>query len=327
MAAYYFIPKQLINRLPFLQKAAYWLESLVFRLAINAMRPLTHEQCTMLLSRVFGIFGPYTGKAAKVRQNLSFVIPDSDDQQREQVLKQIFANLGHATAELIKMETLWQDRDRRLEFVAEGEAEAVLKTRKPIVFASAHIGAWQVATLIGAYYGVLVSTVYARESNPYMAECFYRLRRGFKTRLVSSEGSVGDLLKELRQGHSVGLAVDTRLDAGEMIPFFGIPAPTNTVAARLALKFNCNLIPVRAQRLEGGRFRILSYSPIKPPDSGFSRREQAMAMTEELNLMFESWIKEDPGQWMCLKRRWPKDADPKTRNDVSSASSMPRATR
>ena len=27
-------------------------------------------------------------------------------------------------------------------------------------------------------------------------------------------------------------------------------------------------------------------------------------MTRRLNVLFESWIRERPGEWMCMKRRW-----------------------
>ena len=155
-----------------------------------------------------------------------------------------------------------------------------------------------------------ISIIYARESNPYLADFFYQLRQGFRVKLVRSEGGIKELLRELQQGNSVGLAVDTRMDAGELIPFFGVPAPTNTVPARLALKLGCELIPVRALRLEPGRFRISVLPPVARPDGSLSPRDQANAMTETLNGIFEGWIREDPGQWMGLKRRWPREAVP-----------------
>ena len=31
-------------------------------------------------------------------------------------------------------------------------------------------------------------------------------------------------------------------------------------------------------------------------------------MSRKVNLMFEQWIRERPGDWYCTKRRWAKDA-------------------
>ena len=44
------------------------------------------------------------------------------------------------------------------------------------------------------------------------------------------------MLRELQQGRSVGLLMDQRYDRGEKIPFFGVPATTTLVPARLALR-------------------------------------------------------------------------------------------
>ena len=74
------------------------------------------------------------------------------------------------------------------------------------------------------------------------------------------------LMGELSHGATIGLGSDVRLDAGEMIPFFGHDMPTNTVPARLALRFDCELVPARAERLPGGRYRITLYPPVRPDD-------------------------------------------------------------
>ena len=104
--------------------------------------------------------------------------------------------------------------------------------------------------------------------------------------------------------------MDNRLDTGEPIPFFGVPAATNTTAARLALKAGAALVPIRAERLAPGKFRVRVYAPIAAPESDASSQAQAVAMTQRINEHFEDWIRETPEQWMCLKRRWPKPGKP-----------------
>lgn len=312
MPAYYLIPKKLVNRLPSLQKAAWWFEAAVIGGMVKFIQALGQDRGTQLLARLFAAIGPFTGKAAKVRKNLAFVLPDENEKQRHRLERKIFANLGRATAELAFMDNIWQARNSQMEFVAAPGAEAVLRSQKPAVMVTAHVGAWQLTNLVGAHYGVAITTVYAPETNPHLAELFYRLRSAFRTRLVPSEGGVRQLLRELQQGHSVGLAVDTRLDSGELVPFFGVPAPTNTVPARLALSARCPLMVARAERLAGGRYRITMFPPIVAAQEAKTKEEKALSMTAQLNGLFEQWIREDPSQWMCLKRRWPKDAKPHT---------------
>jgi KDO2-lipid IV(A) lauroyltransferase len=44
---------------------------------------------------------------------------------------------------------------------------------------------------------------------------------------------------------------------------------------------------------------------ISPDAASTSADEQALGMTREMNLEFERWIRQTPGEWVCMKRRWP----------------------
>jgi KDO2-lipid IV(A) lauroyltransferase len=133
-----------------------------------------------------------------------------------------------------------------------------------------------------------------------------KLRESFGVKLISKDAGVRPLLKELAAGHSIGMAMDTRLDTGKLLPFFGRDALTNTTAARLALRSKAALLPIRAERLPGSRFRISVYDPIISEQPDASLDDQAIDLTLQINRYFEDWIREDPEQWICLKRRWPK---------------------
>ncbi len=133
-----------------------------------------------------------------------------------------------------------------------------------------------------------------------------KLRDAFGVKLIPSDAGVRPLLKELNEGHCIGLAMDTRLDTGHLIPFFGREALTNTTAARLALRTNSALLPIRAERMGKVHFRITVYDPVTSGTPDAPDEEQAIAMTGRVNQHFETWIRDNPEQWICLKRRWPK---------------------
>jgi KDO2-lipid IV(A) lauroyltransferase len=118
------------------------------------------------------------------------------------------------------------------------------------------------------------------------------------------------LLRELKAGRSIGMIMDQRVDSGEPIPFFGIAKYTTLVPARLALKHGFDLVPVRTERLDGARFRVTFYEPLRPDDPDADELEQARQVTAKINRAFEDWIRERPEDWWCSKRRWPKDARP-----------------
>ena len=310
MPEYYLIPKGLIKRWPSLRQAAWAVEGWFFKALIGSARMLSPERAGTVLSWLFGLIGPHTAKAAKADLNLRFVLPQQNPRERRAMVKQIFRNLGLATAELLSANRILAEREQRFDFVTDPVTAALLAAQKPILFVTAHIGAWNLGNAMVPHYGMEASYLYAKEPNPWLHDLFYGMRKIPGIHLYPNTGGLLRLHRELAAGRCVGLVVDTRLDEGELIPLCGVPAPTNTLAARLALRTRVPLIPVRTERLPNHRYRITAGPPIPVPEELPDEQARAIAMTTEINRRFEQWIRDDPTQWVCLKRRWPKDAIP-----------------
>ena len=124
-------------------------------------------------------------------------------------------------------------------------------------------------------------------------------------------------LTALSKGRSVGMLIDTRADEGEPIRFFGFDAMTSLVPARLALRTEVPVVPVRVVRYDGTRFRVHLQKPIHVDRTSGNDRETARLLTASIMAHYETWITEQPGHWLCSKRRWPKQV---TRSATSNAS-------
>jgi len=68
------------------------------------------------------------------------------------------------------------------------------------------------------------------------------------------------------------------------------------------------VFPVRCERLDGCRFHIT----VEPPwtftksTDGTPTEEDVRAAMTRVNARLEDWIRERPGQWLWMHRRWPK---------------------
>lgn len=306
MPQFYLIPKRLARKAPVLVTITQWLEARIFAFTFWLMRLLTIGQASRLSAFTFSLIGPLGDKAEKARTNLAIAFPDSSEEWRTRTARQIFRSLGLSAAELIKLEDIWEQREQRLEFRLQPLAAELIKNKQPAIYVSAHVGSWQVNTLLSLQYDLTVSTIYAPESNPVLRDMMLGLRQSFGVKLISSDAGVRPLMKELAAGNSIGMAMDTRLDSGKLVPFFGRDALTNTSAARMALRTNAALLPIRGERLPGNRFRVTVYDPLISEDPEASTDEQALALSAQINHCFEKWIREYPEEWICLKRRWPK---------------------
>jgi KDO2-lipid IV(A) lauroyltransferase len=83
----------------------------------------------------------------------------------------------------------------------------------------------------------------------------------------------------------------------------------NTVPVRLALRTGCPLVPTVAERLSGGRFRVIAEAPIEPDDPEAPLEDRVQDMAAKLMARYEAWIRRWPEEWMCMARRWPKEIE------------------
>lgn len=306
MPQYYLVPKRLAERVPALGSAAQSFEAFVFRSIFWLIRRLSLANAAALAGFFFRTTGPLGDKAKKAKTNLGTAFPEASPQWIDQTTRDIFHHLGVSTTELIKLEQIWKERDARLEFNIEDKASQHLEQKGATVFVCAHVGAWQLTNFIAGHMGLNISTIFAPESNPALRDIMLGLRNHMGVNLIPSDAGVRPLIKELNSGNSIGMAMDTRLDTGKLIPFFDKEALTNTTGARLALRTGAALIPINAVRLAGHRYRIDVYDPLISEDASLDLDAQAEALTARVNEHFEQWITATPEQWICLKRRWPK---------------------
>jgi KDO2-lipid IV(A) lauroyltransferase len=303
---YYLVPKKAARAVPALGRASIWLEAQLFRFLFWILGQLSVERASSVAAAIVGLIGPHTSLARHVHGNLAVAFPDWDEQDLRNTTKGVFRQLGMAVAELANMDKIWSEREQRLEFCIDPLAQAHFNSGVATVFVTAHVGAWQVVNLISRQQNLTVTVVFAEESNLQVRDLMHRLREAFGVKLLPTHAGVRPLMRELNAGNSIGLAMDTRLDTGEPLPFFGVDALTNTSAARLALRSGAALIPIRGERLRPGHFRISVMAPIASPVPDAKLAEQASAMTRLISEHFEEWIRAAPEHWMCLKRRWPK---------------------
>jgi len=302
--------RQRLARMPTLRGVVQWLEAAWLATVWWVLGRLSPEGASSLSAGFLRRVGPHLRKHRHVRRNLAFALPERTDAEREAVAREVWAGLGAVFGELPHLGRIDREAERRIAVEIRGDLGPLQDPPRPAIFVTAHLANWELTTLVAGRYGVSVSVIYAPDSNPWLDRLIRRHRRALHCELVAKQGGLRALLRALAAGRSLGFLIDTRQDDGEPVPFFGVPALTSTVPARLALRAGLQLVPVRAVRLGPARFQVVFDTPIEPDPAIADAREQARDMTRRVNERFEAWIRERPEQWLCTKRRWPKDAKP-----------------
>ena len=303
-----FVSPRLTEKFPALRTASWRFEVLVIKFLVWLIRSMSPESAARVAHFIFRNLAPVLPFTAKIRANLSIAFPHASERDIRKLTRKTCGNLGLAAVDLVLSKRLWAEREQRIEFVMEDGVDLAAYSGRPAVLVTGHIGAWQLASYVAEYYNLRITSVFAPEANPYLRNFFASLRAELPFTFVSRDGCMRELAKELKRGNVLGLASDTRMDGGDSLSFFGVQTPSNTSAARLALRYNCDFIPVRAERLPGMNFRITAYRPIRPDNPDASVAEQARQMTQNILNHFETWITDTPDQWMCFGRRWPHEA-------------------
>ena len=258
--------------------------------------------------KLFYRLGPRLKKNRYVMANLGIAFPEMTQDRRQETVRAIWGNFGAVLAESPHLGSIMVNGTApAVEVITDEMARQVLTGKQPAIYVTAHLGNWEIAgsTIIGL--GVPLSVVYSPQKNPFLDRMIQAERESLGCCLITKNKAVRQLVQELRAGRSVGLLPDQRNDNGEPVPYFGVDALTTTSPAWLAIRMECPLIPVQVERTGPAKFRVIFHAPIDTSKDIGDSRQRLFEVTKKINNCFEQWIQDDPGRWLCMKRRWPKE--------------------
>jgi Kdo2-lipid IVA lauroyltransferase/acyltransferase len=317
-----------IDRLAVLQRARWRAEAGLLHLFWQACAALEPGRASAFGRRFLRIIGPHAGKGAHIDRNLMLAFPELGDDERAALQREVWANAGAVLGEYPHFKAICHDDfEGHFEFVEQWNLDDYRAGKRHGVFVSAHVGNWEFCAAAAGRQGIPITVIYAPSRNPFIDRMLRRRREALGCKLVSLEEGARPLIRELSEGRSVGLVVDTRDDDGVPIPFFGLDKLTTLAPARLALRFGCDLIPTRVERLDDARFRLIVHEPIQPDPVLASDKNQAIQMMRDVNRLFEQWIRERPQQWLCIKRAWPRNIDPTSLGKAPATAQVGAASR
>ncbi|MEQ8347224.1 MAG: lysophospholipid acyltransferase family protein [Sneathiellaceae bacterium] len=251
--------------------------------------------------------GPLSRAHRTARGNLQRMMPELDAATRRRVLRGMWDNLGRTAFEYPHLDAFAIDGpDPRIEVVGLEHATP-RDGRLEVIYFSGHIGNWEILGLTAAQLGTPPTVIYRAANNPLTERLLQKLRAPAAGRqLPKGARSVRPLLQAARDGETIALLVDQKMNDGMAVPFMGRPAMTATMPAEFALRFGRPLLPAFAERLGGARFRITVLPPIRAEGSERDRADVA-ALLARMNAVLEDWIRAHPEQWFWVHRRWPAE--------------------
>ena len=251
--------------------------------------------------------GPRLGASRRALRNLRHALPDNSDAENRRIIRGMWDNLGRSVAEFPHLETICAAGSQRVEIVNGEDIAALRDQRRPAILFGGHFANWEVGpATIHRLLGPSLLSVFRAANNPWADRV---LRRRMPARRAVAKGAEGgrDLIRHLRQGGHVAMLVDQKMNDGIAVPFFGRDAMTAPAIARLALRFDCPIVPVRVERLNGPRFRFTVMPRLELP-AGNDTADAVLETMKRVTATIEQWIVARPEQWLWIHRRWPREA-------------------
>ncbi|WP_208435755.1 lipid A biosynthesis lauroyl acyltransferase [Bartonella phoceensis] len=254
-------------------------------------------------------FGPLVHRHQIALANLRAAYPEKTEEDLHAIAIEMWENIGKFLAEYIFLDKIF-DFDPHAEQPGLIEVKGVeifqrlKEEKKPHIFFTAHTGNFELLPICAQSFGLDVTVLFRSPNNPYIAKQVLKARQTSMGHLVPSQaGAAWALAAKLAEGKNVGMLVDQKFHRGILGTFFNRPLKTNPLIIKLARQYDCDIYPARCIRLAGGRHRLELYERVKLPLDEKNEIDIA-ASIQKLNDIVESWVREYPGQWAWLHRRW-----------------------
>ena len=219
------------------------------------------------------------------------------------------AEAGRFVAELPKLWLRPQSESclANVRFEGQAHAEQAFAQGRGVIFFGPHCGSFELGPqALAEVYGP-ITAIYRPARKPWLAAIEQATRQRPKLTVVAASlKGVRLMHKTLKANQAVALLTDQVPPEGLGVwaPFFGKPAYTMTLAARLALQSAAVLLPVSCERLPQGQGYFVK---IWPPVSAAVTGEASLAtdvkpglleVVTQINQAIEAIVLSQPGQFL-----------------------------
>lgn len=182
--------------------------------------------------------------------------------------------------------------------------EAVFGEGKGMIFATGHMGVWDVSGYAAGLLGLPLTSVFRPSPLPALNRLIASLRTGTGQTVVARKNVMWTLKKVLADKQVIGLLSDGGGKHSSVVaPFLGTPARTVATPALLHLLTGAPIVVVAVLRTGRMKYRLRVFDVIRytPTDD---RDADLIAITAQVNRGLTQAVAEAPEQWFWQSRRF-----------------------
>lgn len=283
--------------------AEYWLARAV--LGFFRVLPLG---AGIALARVMARWGCSFRKLRRTGEiNLQLAFPDLSSEERRRLLLAAFENLGRLLAVFSRFsQSKGDDLKNLIDCQGLDHLQAAMQKRRGVILFTGHLGAWELTSFGLSLFEYPLSFLVRPIDNPKIEAMIDRARTSHGNRTIDKTSAAREMLQILRDAGTLGILVDLNTLDREAIfvDFFGRPASTTFIVAKLALRTGAEVLPVFAPwDQQRKRIKLIIDEPLRIERSG-DEDEDVRRLTQQYTRVVEDYVSRYPDQWLWIHRRW-----------------------
>ena len=284
-----------------LEYAPVWL--LVRTLAL-APAPVARAFGIMLGRMVYLLHGRLRRVGMR---NLQLAFPQMPASERRRILRGVFTSLGRQLGDFCHFPRYRRENISQLAIYDGFENFERAQSRgKGVLFLTAHFGGWEISSFMHALHGHPLHILVRPLDNPYLDRLVARYRTLSGNRTIPKQDFARAMLAALRAGETVGILMDQNMtpEQGVFVDFFGIPACTSTLMARMALRTDAAVVPGFCLWDPALRRYRVRFEPAMETIRTSNEEADIVANTAAYAKVIEDFVRRYADQWLWVHRRW-----------------------
>lgn len=231
--------------------------------------------------------------------------------ERRRIAWHSFRNICFNAVEAARFGKLTPDAVRAMPLYTQlQQVKEFHREHGPMVFATAHMGNWDLAGVAAKLDGMPIFSIARRQKNPLTDDLLNQMRNATGMDVVLNDSRIlQNVVRRLKGGEVLAILPDVRSrDSNVTVDFLGGQSNLGPGTAIFAQMAKCPILPVAVIRNGWTRHEAKVFDPISP-DPNADKAADRLRIMQEVISVFDQLIREHPEQYFWFNKRWVLNPD------------------
>ena len=285
-----------------MKKIKYLIEFFFIIIFFLIFKLLGYKIASIFGSFLLSILGPLFRSKKIIKNNIQISLDLSDENEISKIINNMWSNYGRILSDYIFIKNFRLGKLNNYIKIEGNEILEKIKTeKKPVIFISGHFNNFELMAMEIEKSGINLAAIYRPLNNIFLNKIVERIRKKYicKNQIKKGVSGIRKMIEFYNKNFSIALMIDQRVSEGIYSNFFGKPALTTSIPAKMVKKFGCKIVPIYIERINKINYKMKIFEPMS-----FEKTDSLESITNNLNIWLEKMIKNNPNQWIWSHNRW-----------------------